>query len=158
MTVVGLGYGSALLVVGPRHEALDGVAGRRPAGRLVGGRPRSAGSRCRRAPSWATSRVWPLEPDWLAIVGVVLAVVLVVARACAGCRAPRSRPPSAAPRWSGQMRFAVTLQDLRTVLVLRRQLSQEHPRSTPWIPALRRPHPEVPGLAPRACAASPAGR
>jgi hypothetical protein len=35
----------------------------------------------------------------------------------------------------GQMRFAVTLQDLRTVLVLRRQLAQEHPRSRPWIPA-----------------------
>ena len=36
----------------------------------------------------------------------------------------------------GQLRFAVTLQDLRTVLVLRRQLAQERPRSRPWI---RRP-------------------
>jgi len=33
----------------------------------------------------------------------------------------------------GQMRFAATLQDVRTVLVLRRQLAQERPRSRPWI-------------------------
>ncbi len=32
-----------------------------------------------------------------------------------------------------QLRFAVTLQDLRTVVLLRRQLSQETPRNRPWI-------------------------
>ena len=32
-----------------------------------------------------------------------------------------------------QLRFAVTLQDLRTVTLLRRQLSQERSRSRPWI-------------------------
>ena len=32
-----------------------------------------------------------------------------------------------------QMRFAVTLQDLRTVMLLRRQLSHERSRSRPWI-------------------------
>lgn len=32
-----------------------------------------------------------------------------------------------------QLRFAVTLQDVRTVVLLRRQLSQEHPRLRPWI-------------------------
>ena len=32
-----------------------------------------------------------------------------------------------------QLRFAVTLQDLRTVALLRRQLSQERSRSRPWI-------------------------
>ena len=32
-----------------------------------------------------------------------------------------------------QMKFAVTLQDIRTVSLLRRQLSQEHMRVTPWI-------------------------
>ena len=37
----------------------------------------------------------------------------------------------------GQLRFAVTLQDLRTVLVLRRQLAADLPRSRPWIRALR---------------------
>ena len=38
----------------------------------------------------------------------------------------------------GQLRFAVTLQDLRTVLVLRRQLAQERPRSRPWVASSRR--------------------
>jgi hypothetical protein len=33
----------------------------------------------------------------------------------------------------GQLRFAATLQDLRTVIVLRRQLAQELPRLRPWI-------------------------
>ena len=40
-----------------------------------------------------------------------------------------------------QMKFAVTLQDVRTVVLLRRQLSQEFMRVTPWIkisPLLRR--------------------
>jgi hypothetical protein len=32
-----------------------------------------------------------------------------------------------------QLRFAVTLQDVRTVVLLRRQLSQENPRLKPWI-------------------------
>lgn len=32
-----------------------------------------------------------------------------------------------------QLRFAVTLQDVRTVVLLRRQLSQEHARLRPWI-------------------------
>ena len=32
-----------------------------------------------------------------------------------------------------QLRFAVTLQDVRTVVLLRRQLSQENPRPTPWV-------------------------
>lgn len=31
-----------------------------------------------------------------------------------------------------QLKFAVTLQDIRTVVLLRRQLSQEHMRPTPW--------------------------
>lgn len=33
----------------------------------------------------------------------------------------------------GQMRFAATMKDLRTVVVLRRQLSQELPRQRPWV-------------------------
>ena len=36
-----------------------------------------------------------------------------------------------------QLRFAVTLQDIRTVVLLRRQLSQETPRNRPWIPMKR---------------------
>lgn len=36
-------------------------------------------------------------------------------------------------RLVGQLRFAATLGDVRTVLVLRRQLAQERPRSRPWV-------------------------
>jgi hypothetical protein len=36
-----------------------------------------------------------------------------------------------------QLRFAVTLQDIRTVVLLRRQLSQETPKVSPWIPMKR---------------------
>jgi hypothetical protein len=32
-----------------------------------------------------------------------------------------------------QLRFAVTMQDLRTVILLRRQLNQEHTRGRPWL-------------------------
>jgi hypothetical protein len=37
-----------------------------------------------------------------------------------------------------QLRFAVTVQDLRTVVLLRRQLRGERPRTTPWISVGRR--------------------
>lgn len=33
----------------------------------------------------------------------------------------------------GQLRFAVTMQDLRTVIVLRRQLALDRPRDRPWV-------------------------
>src|SRR5688572_8400864 len=44
---------------------------------------------------------------------------------------------------AAQLRFALTMQDLRTVLLLRRQLAAEGPRRRPWLrlPAGRRPWP-----------------
>ena len=39
-----------------------------------------------------------------------------------------------------QLRFAVTMQDLRTVMLLRRQLSQENTRSRPWVRLKRTGH------------------
>ncbi len=41
-------------------------------------------------------------------------------------------------RLVGQLRFAATLGDVRTVLVLRRQLAQERPRNRPWVRIGRR--------------------
>lgn len=38
----------------------------------------------------------------------------------------------------GQLRFAATMRDLRTVMLLRRQLNQERPRTRPWLPARQR--------------------
>ncbi len=40
-------------------------------------------------------------------------------------------------RLVGVARFAATMQDVRTVLVVRRQLAQERPRARPWLPLLR---------------------
>jgi hypothetical protein len=44
-----------------------------------------------------------------------------------------------------QLRFAVTLQDVRTVVLLRRQLAQETPRAKPWI-RLRRGRGRLPAV------------
>jgi hypothetical protein len=76
--------------------------------------------------------LWPLEFRPEGIVPNVLAIVLVVI----GCRMLGGTSLEAAERRStlvGQLRFAATLQDLRTVIVLRRQLAMELPRNRPWI-------------------------
>ena len=65
-----------------------------------------------------------------------LAVPLVAVVVWAGLRAVGGTSLEAAERRAGlvgQLRFAVTLQDLRTVVLLRRQLAQEHARNRPWV-------------------------
>lgn len=61
----------------------------------------------------------------------VVAVLLAVAVAAAG----RLRVEHLARRGDlvSQLRFAVTMQDLRTVVLLRRQLREEQPRTRPWL-------------------------
>ncbi len=84
--------------------------------------------------------LWPLDIDLLAIGGIIvaLAVGLLGLTLIAGLSI------EAAERRStliGRLAFAATLQDLRTVLVLRRQLAQEHPRRKPrarFVPGARR--------------------
>ncbi len=76
--------------------------------------------------------LWPLrvQPDDL------LAVVVAVGLLAIGVRAIGGISVEAAERRTGlvgQLRFAVTVQDLRTVIVLRRQLAQDRPRMRPWI-------------------------
>jgi hypothetical protein len=44
----------------------------------------------------------------------------------------------------GQLRFAATLQDVRTVIVLRRQLALEMPRARPWIRVRTNPRDRLP--------------
>ena len=75
---------------------------------------------------------WPIEFEPIALVGVAAAILLVVA----GYIAIGGLSVEGALRRAGlisQLRFAVTLQDVRTVVLLRRQLSQERPRAQPWI-------------------------
>lgn len=136
VTVVALAYGSALLASGlkMKHWMASLVGGLIVAwsvGDLLGRLPLSP------ATVVGHLAVWPLGPDPIALLGVVAGVAAIVA----GMRWVAGTSLEAAERRTalvGQMRFAVTLQDLRTVMVLRRQLAQEHPRSRPWIPAARR--------------------
>lgn len=65
-----------------------------------------------------------------AVVGAVVGVALAV-----GVAALDSMSLEALMRRSAlvaQLRFAATMQDLRTVVLLRRELDEEHPRATPW--------------------------
>jgi hypothetical protein len=78
--------------------------------------------------------LWPLRFDALA----ALPVIALVAALVIGIRALDGISLEAAQRRSslvGQLRFAATLRDVRTVMLLRRQLSQEAPRARPWLPA-----------------------
>jgi hypothetical protein len=76
--------------------------------------------------------VWPLRVDALDLLGVVPIAVLAAVgwRVLGGMSLERAERRSALV---GQLRFAVTLQDVRTVVLLRRQLTQEYGRRTPLV-------------------------
>jgi hypothetical protein len=76
--------------------------------------------------------LWPLRFDALGLLPVAVATVLVLV----GLTRVGVVSLEAAERRStlvGQLRFAATLQDLRTVVLLRRQLALELPRRRPWV-------------------------
>jgi hypothetical protein len=75
--------------------------------------------------------LWPLDVHPVDLVGpAVVVVALVVGMLSIGGTSLEASERRAA--LVGQIRFAATLQDLRTVIVLRRQLAQELPRQRPW--------------------------
>ncbi|RTL05243.1 MAG: hypothetical protein EKK62_14985 [Acidimicrobiia bacterium] len=78
--------------------------------------------------------VWPLSVDLLGLVpiGVAIALPLIGLLTIGGLSVEAATRRTALV---GQLRFAVTQQDLRTVVLLRRQLAQERPRTRPWFPA-----------------------
>lgn len=85
--------------------------------------------------------LWPLKFNAWAIAPVVVALVITLI-GIFGIAGLSIEHAERRTRLVGQLRFAVTLQDLRTVLVLRRQLAQELPREKPWFgggPRRRRP-------------------
>jgi len=139
LTIAGLFSGSALVASSRRLPSwLATLVG----GALVGWAVADAAhvSGVPTAPSTFAGRIglWPLQFDPLGLIPVGIAAVLVVL----GLLGISGISLEAAERRSalvGQLRFAVTLQDLRTVLVLRRQLAADLPRSRPWIPVLRGP-------------------
>jgi hypothetical protein len=88
--------------------------------------------------------IWPLHFDPLALIAVAVAAAIpFLGLAVVGGTSLEAAERRAS--LAGQLRFAATLQDIRTVIVLRRQLAQERPRSRPWV-RLRRPSPGGPRL------------
>jgi hypothetical protein len=134
---VALAYGAALVVCGRRPPrwivSLVGLA-------LVAWSVADAAGTFVASPTALLGRlaVWPLDFDPLALVPVAIGALLLVG----GLRWLGGISVESAERRTslvGQLRFAATLQDIRTVIVLRRQLAQELPRLRPWVRVGRRP-------------------
>jgi hypothetical protein len=75
--------------------------------------------------------LWPMRWQPSGLVGVMVVPVIVAAglAVVGGCSLEAAERRATL---AGQLRFAATLRDVRTVVVLRRQLSQELPRERPW--------------------------
>ena len=69
---------------------------------------------------------------WLAALGAALALV-VLAVGLLGIGGLRLEAARRRAELVAEMRFSASVQDLRTVILLRRQLSSEHPRRKPWL-------------------------
>jgi hypothetical protein len=76
--------------------------------------------------------LWPLQFHVTGLIGPLVAIAAV---STGLAEVPGSSLEAAERRATlvGQIRFAATLKDLRTVVVLRRQLAQELPRQRPWV-------------------------
>ncbi|HEV7760826.1 MAG TPA: hypothetical protein VGO78_17595 [Acidimicrobiales bacterium] len=135
--VVGLSLGTALVASGRRlprpaataigllllaWSALD-VAGVDLGGSSL---PASPG----RAVGWLA--LAPLDLHLVSIVPIVVAIALL-AVGMAGVGGLSIESAEQRTALVGQIRFAATLQDVRTVLVLRRQLAADRPRDRPWL-------------------------
>lgn len=131
LTLVGLSVGAALVAAGTRLPrwmasliglALLALAGADGVGTLATSPTAPFGQLV----------LWPQRFHFVGLVPVVVAAGAVVA----GMALVGRVSLEAAERRSilvGQLRFAATLQDLRTVIVLRRQLAMELPRLRPWV-------------------------
>jgi hypothetical protein len=130
LSVLG-GYGLALLASGRRIGSVWGsllalaVAGWSLADLLTG-------SVTSPATFLGQFALWPLHFRAAGLIGPAVALIAVLG----GLAVVGGTSIEAAERRAtlvGQIRFAATLRDLRTVVVLRRQLAQELPRQRPWL-------------------------
>jgi hypothetical protein len=69
---------------------------------------------------------------WLAAVGAALALILL-AGGLLGIGGLALEAAQRRAQLVAEMRFSASVQDLRTVILLRRQLASEHPRRKPWL-------------------------
>ncbi|MEY2423486.1 MAG: hypothetical protein QOI95_3553 [Acidimicrobiaceae bacterium] len=136
VTTIALGYGAALCASGLRMRSwfasLLGLA-------LVTWAVADGVNAIEGSPATAVGHIalWPLDFTPIGVAAIVAAVALLVV----GLSLVGNVLVEAAERRStlvGQLRFAATLQDVRTVIVLRRQLAMELPRLRPWIPVRTR--------------------
>lgn len=98
----------------------------------------------------------PLRFHVLDLLGLGLLVLVPLGMAAVGGTSLEAAEDRS--RLVGQMKFGATLGDVRTVLVLRRQLAQEQPRSRPWVPfALPALRLAAPGVSPPRPAAGTTG-
>ncbi len=84
--------------------------------------------------------LWPMRFDAVAVVGIAVALAVPVT----GMLVIGGLSIESAERRAslvGQLRFAATVQDVRTVIVLHRQLAQEQPRRRPWLRVRARTEP-----------------
>lgn len=131
LVALGLAYGAALLAGGRRAPVL--VANLVGGGLLVWA-VADVADLVHFSPTGlvGTIPLWPLEFEPLALIAVAVAVVAVVV-GIAGVGGISMEAAERRTHLVGQLKFAATLQDLRTVMVLRRQLAMELPRTRPWI-------------------------
>ncbi len=125
------GLGAAMIVSGRRgHRWLGTAAG----AAVIAWSALDVAADARTSPATllGEAALWPLRFAPLAVVGIAVAIALaLVGLACVGGTSIEAAERRAT--LVGQLRFAATLRDLRTVMVLRRQLAQELPRSRPWL-------------------------
>jgi hypothetical protein len=132
MTTVVLGLGVAMVVSSRSVPKVPAVV---MAWTLVAWAIADVGGWAPRSPtSWVGSiAVWPEEfiPTTLVALPAAAAIAAVGLHRIGGLSIELARRRTALV---GQLRFAATQQDLRTVVLLRRQLAAERPRGRPWLP------------------------
>ncbi|HEY8059666.1 MAG TPA: hypothetical protein VID94_12980, partial [Acidimicrobiales bacterium] len=133
LTTLGLAYGAALVAGGRRlHIGVANVVG---VALLAWALADAADVRFAHfSPTGMVGAIpfWPLEFEPLALIPAALAIVFVLI-GITGLGGLSLEAAERRTRLVGQLKFAATLQDLRTVMVLRRQLAMELPRTKPWI-------------------------
>jgi hypothetical protein len=136
LTTIALGYGIALCAQGLRVPSwLASLLGLG----LVAWSLADGANAVEGSPTAAVGRIalWPLDFAPIGFVAIAVALVSIAV----GLSLVGNVSVEAAERRStlvGQLRFAATLQDVRTVIVLRRQLAMELPRLRPWLPVRTR--------------------
>jgi len=129
LATVALGYGTALVASSVKLRSWLGsllavvLVAAAILGALASGRQAGA--------VFGSVALWPLEFEPLGLLEIVLGAGVLAL----GLHLVGDVSVEAAERRStlvGQLRFAATLQDIRTVIVLRRQLAMELPRLRPW--------------------------